>query len=143
MFEKANMQWSITGSGIGCIGGDLCGPIEAAAPAAGHPMTSRGLLFAVLISASCSSSPLGVCAGPQDCGGNPCCWRVVNVRDLGTSCEATASGCVPELGVDTLSTRLCETDSDCTSGGITTALKRCCQESGHAFKGCASACLSP
>ena len=71
-------------------------------PRRSRPVTSRVLLLAVLISSSCSSSPLGVCHAPQDCDGNPRCWRVVNVRNLGTSCEATASGCVPEMGVDTL-----------------------------------------
>jgi len=115
---------------------------DRSGPVFQHP-ARRGKANPVFGGTPIQSSPLGVCHAPQDCDGNPCCWRVVNVRNLGTSCEATASGCVPEMGVDTLTTRLCETDGDCTSGGITTALTHCCQESGHSFKECAAACLGP
>jgi hypothetical protein len=40
----------------------------------------------------------------------------------------------------TLTTRVCQSDADCTSGGITTALVHCCQETTHSFKACLSAC---
>ena len=105
-------------------------------------MPSRRLLLVVLTSLSCSGSQSGACEGPQDCGGNPCCFRVVDVRELGQSCEPTANGCVPVMGVDTLTTRLCRADGDCTSGGITTTLTHCCQQPGQSFKACSSACLS-
>jgi len=58
----------------------------------------------------------------------------------GTSCERSPTACVPVLGVDTLTTRLCQLDADCTSGGISTALTHCCQESTHSFKACLAAC---
>jgi len=98
-------------------------------------------LWVVLVTVlGCSSGPPGECQGPQDCGGNPCCWTVVDVMDRGTICESAPSACVPVLGVDTLTTRLCQTDADCTSGGISTALTHCCQESTHSFKACLAAC---
>jgi len=80
--------------------------------------------------------------GPQDCGGNPCCWRLVNARDLGRSCEARPDDCVPVMGVDTLTTRLCQADEDCIAGGVTTALTHCCLAPDHAWKACAVACSS-
>ena len=98
------------------------------------------LWVALATALGCSSSPPGQCQGPQDCGGNPCCWTVINVSDRGTSCETSASACVPVLGVDTLTTRLCQSDADCTAGGITTSLTHCCQESTHSFKACLAFC---
>ena len=74
---------------------------DRSGPVFQHP-ARRGKANPVFGGTPIQSSPLGVCHAPQDCDGNPCCWRVVNVRNLGTSCEATASGCVPEMGVDTL-----------------------------------------
>jgi len=106
-------------------------------------MALRRLLLlsvSLLAGLACSSTPSGECQGPQDCGGLPCCWRVVNVTDEGTACQPAQNACVPRLGVDTLTTRLCQTDADCTSGGITTALARCCQESTHPFKACLAGC---
>jgi hypothetical protein len=106
-------------------------------------MPSRKLLLlcVVLMTAvGCSSSPAGDCEGPQDCGGNPCCWSVVDVMDRGRTCTMAATACVPVLGVDTLTTRVCQSDADCTAGGISTALTRCCSQSSHAFKACLAAC---
>jgi hypothetical protein len=105
-------------------------------------MTRRFLSLAVLPLAllACSASPARECEGPGDCGGNPCCWSVVNVNDQGTACEAAPSACVPVMGVDTLTTRVCQTDADCTSGGISTTLTHCCPATSHPFKACLSGC---
>lgn len=98
------------------------------------------MALALALAAGCSSGSSGQCEGPQDCGGRPCCWRVVNVQDLGIACEGTADACVPQMGVDTLTTRLCQSDADCTAGGISTALTHCCAQPSHPFKACLSSC---
>jgi hypothetical protein len=102
-------------------------------------------LAAACALAACGGSvkPVNSCAGPADCGGDPCCYEVTPVQSNGQiSCGNSASSCVPEQGVDTFTTRLCTTDADCTAGGVSTQLATCCPNTiqGKNVHTCAKSC---
>lgn len=69
------------------------------------------------------------CEGPGNCGGNPCCVA----GGLGGGGAAIACGkgpmdCPPMLDIQNraISSRLCMVDGDCTAGGVSTSLNKCC-----------------
>ncbi|HTS81678.1 MAG TPA: hypothetical protein VMH40_13850 [Myxococcaceae bacterium] len=92
--------------------------------------------------AGCGSTPPVPgfeCLAPQDCGGSPCCWSHSILAER-SSCTSSPGACVPVLGVDTITTRLCQTDADCTSGGISTTLSHCCQRPEVPNRACLDTC---
>jgi hypothetical protein len=77
------------------------------------------------------------CEGPEECGGNPCCWsHDVEPGSERTSCSAAPDACVPGFGIDSGATRTCRTDGDCTAGGISTTAIHCCPASDQPFRAC-------
>src|SRR4051812_3730919 len=100
------------------------------------------LLAAALF--ACDSGRL-TCYGPQDCSGNACCYFIPTGANGGNTlqCTATPQSCEPKFTVDGHFNRLCETDADCTAGGITTNENKCCPSSvmSHAAGTCAGSCL--
>jgi len=89
----------------------------------------------LLLVSGCGST---ACDGPADCDGNPCCWEA-SVLGQSIACTTSPSGCVPFLGVDTITTRVCHSDADC-SAGISTALAHCCQRSEPPSRACLEEC---
>jgi len=77
------------------------------------------------------------CEGPDECGGNPCCWSTnVEPGSERTSCATAPDACVPGFGIDSGATRTCRTDADCTAGGISTDAIHCCPVSDRTFRQC-------
>jgi hypothetical protein len=109
----------------------------------GEPMSLAKLLslWASLLLACRSGPPVpGLeCLDPPDCGGSPCCWSS-SVLGQSSACTAGSGSCVPVLGVDTIKTRLCQVDADCTSGGISSPLSHCCQRSEIPTRACLETC---
>ena len=77
------------------------------------------------------------CEGPDECGGNPCCWSTnVEPNSDKTSCSTAQDACVPGFGIDSGATRTCRADGDCTAGGIATEAIHCCPASDQTFRLC-------
>jgi hypothetical protein len=98
-------------------------------------LLASGLLA---IAAACDSSRLP-CYGPADCGGNACCLRIpILAGPITVACGASPDACPPSQTFDMSTTRLCQTEADCTAGGISTSENKCCRASvsGHAAKSC-------
>ena len=88
------------------------------------------LAFLALLAAACES-PLP-CDGPQQCGGNACCFDLptdVGGQGPRVYCTGSADACTPFVRINQTTTRLCETDADCTAGGISTVWVNCCPSS--------------
>lgn len=91
-----------------------------------EPM-SRLLLILAVLTAACEAGPLA-CNGPSDCGGNACCLDF-GIGYKGTTnvyCTGAPDACRPVQTVDSVITRMCTRDADCTAGGISTTANRCC-----------------
>ena len=93
---------------------------------------------------ACDNSRLS-CYGPADCGGNACCLYIPSGANGSTTlgCTASPQACEPRFTVEGHFNRMCETDADCTAGGIETAEATCCPSSvmSHAAGTCAGSCL--
>jgi hypothetical protein len=77
------------------------------------------------------------CIGPGNCGGDPCCVTFVNMKPTSILCTTSPSACVPNfnLGGGGMS-RLCNSDGDCTSGGVMTNYNQCCHSTAAGTKFC-------
>ncbi len=101
---------------------------------------------AAVLTAGCET-PLP-CDGPSNCTGNACCFDFPT-SNLGFGpavyCTGAADACVPNVTIDTRTTRLCETDADCVAGGISTVWDTCCPSSvmNRAAKTCGGPCHRP
>jgi hypothetical protein len=88
-----------------------------------------GMTTTTMCASSCPDGGISAaCDGPEDCTGNPCCAQIMANTTSGSSCTTMANACVPTYSIGTQSgqTRVCHVDGDCTSGGVTTNLNRCC-----------------
>jgi hypothetical protein len=104
------------------------------------------------VSFTCASSCAGptiACTSPDNCGQNPCCTQIVRASTAPQEmlCTKDPAECVPSINITTHSaqTRLCRNDADCTSGGATTTLSKCCSITyqGNSFKGCFEPTYAP
>lgn len=106
----------------------------------------RTAVLAVVATAlfACDSQRL-TCYGPDDCSGNACCLFIPSGANGSTTlqCTPTPQSCEPKFTVEGHYNRLCETDADCSAGGIDTSQNRCCPSAvmSHAAGTCAANCL--
>jgi hypothetical protein len=86
-------------------------------------------------SACCASGTVGLqCTHPDDCGALPCCLELAQSKPTLSYCAPTQDSCPPSLSVGSLAgltghTRMCNTDTDCTTGAVDSPFKVCCTSS--------------
>ena len=57
-----------------------------------------------------------VCTSPDDCDGNPCCYRRFYPTTVSITCQESPATCTSAAELDAFITRLCRNDADCISG---------------------------
>jgi hypothetical protein len=124
-------EGGVTCGAATCTGSDLC-------CASGGP---DGGTITLTCAADCAGSATIACTSPDNCGQNPCCTQISRASTTpGALCAKAAGDCVPKIDIAAqgAQTRLCRADADCTSGGATTTLNKCCAITyqGNSFKGC-------
>jgi hypothetical protein len=105
------------------------------------------ILVALAALAGCEAGPLS-CDGPAQCHGNACCMDTpIGYGGNGPAvyCTGAPDACRPTVTLNTLTTRVCQTDDDCVAGGISTVWTHCCDAtiSQHAVKACGGPCGTP
>lgn len=114
-----------------CTGSDLCCANGGA----------DGGTITLTCAADCTGSATIACTSPDNCGQNPCCTQISRASTTpGALCAKAPGDCVPKIDIAAqgAQTRLCRADADCTAGGATTTLNKCCSITyqGNSFKGC-------
>jgi hypothetical protein len=89
-------------------------------------------ILAVILFAAAGCETALPCDGPQQCGGNACCFDFpIGYLGQGPAvyCTSAPSSCNPGETLSTRTTRICQTDADCVAGGISTQWHYCCPSS--------------
>ncbi|MCA1828606.1 MAG: hypothetical protein ABR567_21840 [Myxococcales bacterium] len=105
------------------------------------------MLALILLALAGCQSPLP-CDGPEQCGGNACCFDFpIGYLGQGPAvyCTSAPDACHPTETLNTRTTRMCETDADCVAGGISTVWSHCCPSSvmDRAANTCGGPCSRP